>query len=565
MRNALKPTEIVGIKEWVNRDKMVYMPAVSQYASWKYMPWMLGIAEDYASGDFTHQFVQAPVGCQKSTLIEILVCYGFLEPSNHMIVMQSLVDVNLWGENRLLPILKASKASKEMMEMTGKGGIKRNLIRLPSGTYINYVSATKNSLQAKSIVRAIGDECWLWKSGLINDLYKRTQLNPQASVLLVSQGGYKGSDWQQESDTGERMNLHWTCKKCGHDNMWDRADIRWNPDIAFDEDGGMAWAEFIASVYMECPHCHKHYADTLQNRYDLSQKSNYVKDVAQKEFMPGRRTYNFPVYANYRSPWADMAVEWVKANREKKKGNIAPLREFVMQRLANHWDDTMSIAKNDKIKVSTFTKASMQDVPEDEVGRLFTIDCQGNMDLPMYFWVSIYTFQKGSIRLAFEGRIDHEDDLFDLKEQYNIMDGYTFIDSGYRTDEVLDLGCRLRAIALNGIDAKHMFKHRVGGKIVERPYSQPSVEITESGSIPKVQFLSSRIKDIAYLYQHGKTTTKLELPRDITKAFREQWFSEVKVLDESTGRMVWKQIRKDNHLFDTFLMALNGAKMLNYI
>ncbi|MDR2462209.1 MAG: phage terminase large subunit family protein [Verrucomicrobiales bacterium] len=567
-------------------ERHVYIPHSDQSKRFNgaLAPWLnepMAAVADNAQREIT---VCAPTGSGKTTMFEVLLPYIIAQDSGGtLIIFQSDPDAAEWAETRLWPILRHCAPVTPFFPASRHAKRKAQIIFPHMPLFI--AGANPSSLQSKSMRWCIGDEVWLWRPGMLEEFRKRTHDRWNARVLLVGQAGLEGDDFHAATRLGEPLEWCWECPHCQHVQPYKFGDLKWGADAGAPQDGGAAgdaapaadgaaasadvepdWAALAASVRLECPSCGAAFADTPEQRRALAMTARYVRQ--EGNCMPRRKSYHYNALAVWWIPWQTLVLEWLAANAEKRKGNLAPLRQFLQKRLAKFWREEESSPWG-ALQGAGYTKEEYVagQTWEGERYRFLTVDMQRD-----HYWFAVRAWQvDGSSRLLAEGRAVTIEAVASLAEQYAIKPAaFVFIDAQHNTGVVYDACARYGWTALHG-SGDAGFKHYNGRRRqpVTRFYSAVQTAVAPRGGAARYLFWSNeKVKDVLALLRTGKGAP-WQVPDDVSDDYQKQLDSETKkeVVNPKTKSvaMRWVKIRADNHLWDCEAMQTAAAMMLGVL
>ena len=209
---AITPPSDMNVVEWACKYVKLPQSARSPNFDIDSTPWlrwpMLQIADD----ENKEIIVMAPVGSGKTTMLEgVLPWIIAEEPGPTLITMQTDDDARAWVDTRFHPSLKTNDKVEPLLP-TGKnrGNFRKGEI-LFAHMPLHIGGANLANLQSKSIRWVYGDEVWIWKDGMLEEARRRTHDRWNSRVVLVSQGGSEGD---QFDGAFQDALIHDYCFKC---------------------------------------------------------------------------------------------------------------------------------------------------------------------------------------------------------------------------------------------------------------------------------------------------------------------------------------------------------------
>lgn len=342
-RRAVDPGEQLTALEWMSRNVVVPHSARNTQFDPTTAPWMNEPIEEIAKDSNDEIVICAPVGSGKTTLFEALTAWIVAEnPGPTLVAGQTDKTAKQWAESRLGPMLDAIPAVSRLFPRDRHAKRKTEILFAHMPLFIGGANIT--SLQEKSIRWAIADEVWRWKPGMVEEFRRRTHDRWNARRILVSQGGEEGDDFHDAEDMCEKRDFAWFCDGCGDLNVWDFKDVKF--DAPKNSTGSVEWNVVSSTARLCCTKCSKEYADDSRVRRQLAAGSRYV--VTAKG-APRRIAFHYDAAAVWWIPWGSLAVEWVKADIERKAGVTEALKQFRQKRNARRWEEQGSGASEQAI------------------------------------------------------------------------------------------------------------------------------------------------------------------------------------------------------------------------
>lgn len=524
-------------------------------------PWLNDIVRSVTDDRVKQIIVRAPTGGGKTTLLELVVPWIIAQQPGPMLVIgQTDETTKEWAESRLIPILEGCEPVAKLFPSDRHLKRKTSILFPHMAMFLS--GANLSSLQEKSMRYCYGDECWRWDPGMIGELKKRHHDRWNRKTILCSQAGNAGEDFDIEFNDGVISEWGTECESCGqwHKFLW--KSIRY--DEAKTEAGEWDWQAVSASVRHHCPHCDHVTLDTAQGRRSMAGRGRYaIQDGNQP--ISGCVSFTWSALGVWWIPWADLVVEWLKAQESKRRGMTDPLRQFVQKRLAQSWraeQETPEI----NLTAGDYYFADHLDgqAIDNEVKRIMAIDRQRD-----HFWTTIRAFRiDGSSRLLWAGKVLTVENLRALQNRMRVPNKLTFLDAQYETGQCYNDCVRNDWTALHG-SGRDTFTHVHGGKQIQKFYSPVKEAAAPNGGRARYIFWSNDgIKDrLSQLRAQGSPIW--EYPKDVPPEYLKQINSEVKreMVDKVTKAITWRyvKIRPDNHMWDTEAMTTAAALMLGLL
>lgn len=547
--------------DWLATNVRLPHSARSTRFSPENAPWLNDIVRSVTDDRVKQIVVKAPTGGGKTTLLELIVPWIIAQqPGPMLVVGQTDETTKEWAESRLLPILEACPPVAKLFPSDRHLKRKTSILFPHMAMFLS--GANLSSLQEKSMRYCYGDECWRWDAGMIGELKKRHHDRWNRKTILCSQAGNAGEDFDVEFADGVIHEWGAECESCGvwHKYLW--TSIRY--DEAKTEAGEWDWQRLAASVRHQCPHCDHVTLDTAQGRRSLSNRGRYeVQDGNQP--ISGNTSFTWSALAVWWIPWADLVIEWLKAQESKHRGMTDPLRQFVQKRLAQSWRAEQETPEMNLTAGDYYLADHIDGQPIDnEVKRLMAIDRQRD-----HFWSTIRAFRiDGSSRLLWAGKVLTSENLRALQQRMKVPDKLTFIDAQYDTGLSYNDCVKFNWTALHG-SGKDTFAHIYNGKTVQKFYSPVKEAAAPMGGRARYIFWANEgVKDrLSQLRAQGSPVW--EYPKDVSPEYIKQINSEIKreVVDKGTKTITHRyvKLRADNHMWDTEAMTTAAALMLGLL
>lgn len=465
-----------------------------------------------------------------------------------------------WAETRLFPVLAACPPVRELYPKD-RHKVRKSEIILPHMP-IFLTGAKMSGLQEKSVQWAYGDEVWRWDAGRMQELRARHHDRWNRRTIFVSQGSDEGHDFHDSWERGTQSQVGFACPECGEWQPYRMSNVV----IPRTEAGEFAsLAEVEAGTRYRCECCEHEFADTPQNRRAMADAQEIRHQNPQA--LAGVFSVQVPALAVWWISWGSLAVEWVLANNAKREGNLEPLKQFLMKRLAQFWtaEETVPWGALTGAGYTTTEYLNGESWP-GEAYRMMTVDVQRD-----HFWYVVRAWKlDGASRLLSCGKALTPEGLRALQDQYKIKDALTFLDAQHRTGEVYDWCARYGWTGLHGSGADG-FRHqpRRKGKPVKKFFSPVQKAAAPAGGDCRYAFWSNEpIKDRLAVFRSGQGVA-WETPDDVSEDYANQIDSEMKkeIVNKKTGavQMLWVRTRRDNHLWDCEAMQVAVAMMLGVL
>lgn len=557
---GIRPSDEMGIIDWLEEHARFPHSDRNKRFSRETAPWLNPVLEEVANNDNRLIVCRGPVGSSKTTLFEALHQWiPSQEPGPTMTITQSDDDTQDWVETRLIKCLEACDPLRHIWPTEKvREKIKKDKHMWPH-MFSLFGGANLKTLQSKSIRWGLGDEVWMWKSGMIREFEGRFHDRWNRRLLLVSQGATEDSEFSKKYDLTDKRVRHFECPKCKKVQPYDWANLKWttyhledNPLNNYD------YKKIFPTIHYCCSNkdCGKSWENSPIKRRELSNFGFYVP--TSTDSIEGHVGFHWNALSVYWIDWATLVHEWLIAIIEKKKGNSEKFWQFQQKRLANDEELSNDTEYGDLLHYDYELSEYENGEPiNDEYIRFMTNDKQIN-----HYWTVIRAWRlDGSSRLIYEGRTLTEGDIKALQEQYKLPSNRVTVDAQYDTPSVYSMCSRNGWIALHGSKEKGFASYKGKSKFRKKEVKFVSaVEVANLGRGPDGRprscrymfFAASRIKDILVNLRNNRGAS-WELPKTVSKEYAFQIDSEVKrkFINSKTKEEVFDYVKiRDNHLFD---------------
>lgn len=602
-----------------------YSPIPSRFRS-DNSPWIRKPLEALTDPNIRKVQIVAGIQASKTLLAEIGSCYIVANLPGPMLWLDQKDDeAQDEMETRLKPLWKSTPEVRRLMSgSTGRNRYKskRNKITFLNGMPCWVLGAhNKKNLQRRSIRWLIGDETWTWPRGHMEEAEARvTAFGWLGKCFFSSQAGEEGDDTDKSFLGGTQQEWNFVCinPECEtlQPYLWENAE--WSKEAKRD-DGTHDYGLIRQTARIVCPHCGQHHnTNELRVHRAMNSQERGADFVRMNPNAPDNyESFHWSGMAS--TPIGELAVLYVKAKEEARRGDITSLKIFYQKRLATPWkslyeDYKLEIVRSNYLEGEEWEKECgilrngtiVDRLPEppareeygtDEEfevaiqlhrkrvgaipvrGRMLKVDCQRD-----HFWASVTSFSSnGSTRLLWcgggrEGKrsILTWEDVEELQRKWEVADHLVFIDAGYDTSRVY-LECAKHGwTALMG-DRRNTFTHSVpinpknpkeGNRRVERFYSPAKRVTLGQGLVARVHYFSNlNMKDILARLRRNQDPelgVTYEVPDNVPEWFLKHMDAEQRV--KRGDKWIWEQIgKRPNHCLDTEVMGIAGLVMMKLL
>jgi phage terminase large subunit GpA-like protein len=563
---AIRPREKIPPHQWAAGGKItIPNSAVSSRYEPESAPWFLEPLEFATNGQMREGYVIAPTGSGKTTLFDILIPYWIAnDPGSILAVQATDPEAADYAEKRLNPILDSCEDLKPLFDSLGRHKRKRDSITFPHMD-LELVGANLSSLQRKSKRYLLGDECWLWKHGLMAEARARMHDRWNRVAMWVSQGGFETqydqiakTDYETELYAGwrgsDRRIWNFQCPQCGEVQPYLRKQLEWTTQN--NDAGELDIAAILQSTRYKCRNCPEQFEDTPINRRALADTGRYV--ATNPNHKPGIHGWNYNVLTVYRIPWSEFAIAWARAKIALENGDKKPLEAVIQKRLAEFWRELPDVPET-ALTAGDYHKADYAngEMIDNEIARFMTIDRQRD-----HRWVKIRAWRAdGSSRLLLEGKSLTKESCREIQRRYKVRDGLTFQDAQYETGDVYDECVEYGWTAMHGEGKQKTFLHsRTRGRSFRAFYSPMKQARAPHGGRANYIFWSNEgVKDELVQLRAGGRRPPFEFPQDVSPEWLKHMVSEVKI----DGTYVNQG--RPNHLWDCEAMGVAAAMIFGVL
>jgi len=560
----MKPPSQLSVVDWC--VKYVKLPHSHRSPEFDVnaTPYLRAPMLSVADNGYREVILMAPTGSGKTTWMESFVQWAVAEdPGPMMIIFKTDDMVKEWAELNLVPsIMLNSKLANLIPSGKNKNNLRKNEIIWPHMPML-FGGANIKNLQMRSMRWVIGDEVWTWDHGRLEEMRRRTHDRWNSRIILVSQGGVEGDQFDSAFQDAEIHDFCFLCPSCQTRQKYEWKQVKYERIKNAAEEWD--WEKINKTVHYACANdeCDATFENKPEARRKLSTSGEYVS--RHNNHKPRRVSYTWPAMAVWWIDWGDLVMEWITAEDERKKLNFAPLKAFIQKRLAQTW---VEIQEGAKLKSATdaYNKKEYHNGEKWELEhfRFMTVDVQQD-----HFWVVIRPWGvDGPSRLIWEGKLETWESIRVLQARMGISNKCVGVDRGYRPDE-----CAKEAHAsrtLSDRDAWTLFLgEESDGYIIKRgkhrikvPFSQWQNAKSNAGITYRYIKFSNRLnKDVLSALMRGDGAS-WEVPHDHSPAYKKQMESEVK-REVSPGKWRYVKVKShvDNHLWDCEVMQIVFASV----
>lgn len=495
----------------------------------------------------------------KSTIIQIGMAYRVVRaPAPALWVLDTQTNAQSFSESRWQVMIQDNEVLRR--ELPGNRDKFKNLDQAFQRMHLWFIgSNSPGNLAGRSISLLCLDEV---------DKYKTKTKQEAAAVQLAEQRvasfpmhlivktstptTQEGAVWKGWIE-GDRRRYWVPCPHCSGAITLSWPMMKWDEGAKRD-DGTWELKRVRETARLECPHCSGHITDGSKTK--MLRLGEWRPE--NPDALPGHRSYHLPALYSVRRSFGNLAVKFLQ-----DKQSLMGLQDFVNSILAEPWEEQMT---DDSRPLTVGEYRLGQPLDDGEVA-MMTVDVQKQC----FFYVIRAWKKDGSSRLVEEGQLMTWPDIEEKTKEYGLdrlrkvgaglQARLVVIDSGFRTDEVLDFCARTKCIPAKGEDRPQGYGIRVGEvtrkaisvlkpwrrgwalMLFSSPAAQDVLEWLRSGRGPAWTVASDASDDyLASLDSHRKRARRSPI----------------------TGRTtyVWKQIgSRPDHKLDCELMGIALAEL----
>lgn len=305
---------------------------------------------------------------------------------------------------RILDFFKRVPRFKRKLELLRRHDETIGAVRFPDKTLFIQSANLGNTQQKNLAFVGLQDAFVTTSSGMIDEMLARTtQYEREAIIILESQGGEKGFDFDRKYEDTNQQELHVRCPLCkaAHLFNWKAFDEpsmtridgtiagfkRGSDELIKRPDGTYNEPAILAQTHFECFHCRGIWHDIPSTRAQLDSDES-VHYVASNPFaLPSSIGFNTPQWINRRLSWGKMMLEKLKAQKVANElGNFEPLKKWWQKVAARTWDSEIN---SKSVERPGITQYDASDKIPGEVCRISATDIQFKLTHMVYLAVAV--------------------------------------------------------------------------------------------------------------------------------------------------------------------------------
>lgn len=367
----------------------------------------------------------------KTLLSDAYVLYTLKEDSADVLLcFHQKETLKAFYDTRFLKLLKHNNILD--YETMDRFDATQKLIRLPNST-VRFVSVQNpNSLTALGSRVVIGDECWRYPQGILQQIKSRTNdYRFSKKILFISQGCSEGQDFHLEWQQGQQAHWGFKCPHCNKEQKFllnfKRKDRTYG-GLTFDTNditkpnGIRDIAATEQTARYECIECRAVFKDTEVDRRQLNNCGLYIPENPKAS--DSIRSYRCPAIASANMSYAEIVRNYLLARHELKRNRPEKFKTFWLQEMADFWSEGAGRESFD-LKVGAAEEGEVK----GEIIRFTTADVQQEGNL-LYYVICEWNKTLRTIKLITYGKTDGFDGLNKLNKDNKVKDQNVMVDSG---------------------------------------------------------------------------------------------------------------------------------------
>lgn len=452
-KNAWKPPEDLSVSEWADKYRILDNLSSAESGAWSTSrtPYLKGVMDAFSDPHVEQITMCSSTQVGKTeTLLNCMAYSVDQDPGPILMVMPREEDALYMSTKRVKPMLKASKRLSK--HLTDKKTDNRNKEIKFAGSVLYFAGANSPADLASRPVRYLfcdeidkypsfaGSSRARQEADPVSLAIERTRTYYDRKIVLCSTPTDREGYIWREFEKSDKCLFHVPCPKCLKFQTLEFRNVKWPEEI---RDPAIIREKKLA--YYQCIHCEHEILDSDKNR--MLKLGVWVPEGSQIDASgnfdnPIVRHKGFRINALY-SPWltySEIAAKFLGA-----KNHVNLLLNFVNSYLAYIWEDVAEKVSAEKLasKADSYEEAT---VPNEAVVLTAGVDVQKDC---FYYVIRAWGYGEKSW-LVKAGKIETVEALCNylFKNTFESVDGrkkhrirLTFMDSGYRTDEVYTI-CR---------------------------------------------------------------------------------------------------------------------------
>jgi hypothetical protein len=452
LAEALKPPSTLPCWRWCEENIVLDNtgPIPGRYQT-RYTPQVRSFLE--SCRDPRTRRTVALVSAQSAKTQTVINCLLYCvaeDPGPAMWVMASQEHVEEFAKKRLFPAVESCTKTAPLLPVARTKRTKR-LIQFDTMNLMLRGSNSRPGLQSDPVRYLFCDERREWRPGAIELVRKRTRTFHNAIEISIGTAGADGDELHRDFLEGSQTHFHFRCLTCKRsqpfrfgrrrtilfDKPRDRGGLTWPTNEETKPRGLWDFEAVRRQTRLECEECGRLYDDS--EKMDLLETTHPVSYNPKAPRPLASYHWNALAMPWTDCDWGNVAVEFLKAQQQAKRGNMIPLAEFAQETLGEPWAEAIFFHQETATVLGAAYKLNGTDTrpgqfwPKERT-RFLAVDVQ--LD---HFWAVARAFAPdGESRLLWAGRLDTWADVRDRQKALSIEDTRLIVDRRYRTDEADD-------------------------------------------------------------------------------------------------------------------------------
>lgn len=570
----LKPHEKESVVDWVEKNVDIPTGAIPGMASMSLTPYAREILEHFGEKTVKHLVLCFGTQSSKSSIMIWGMLYRLCRDAQDAMWVLPTGDLaKSFSKSRWHKYVRSCKSALSEVPRTAKGEIDKSLFGFLEMHFFRMVlNFVGSNSPANLSSRPVG-LLWMDETDKYGDEVKfeaqalklaeeRTKTYPFPLIVKASTPTTEDRMiWQEFLLTDQ--NYYWlTCPRQGCDirlifniktEEHGNCGVRWWRESEEESKTNGSWdmAKVKANAYYKCQCCGGEIYDW--ERVEMIGFGKWKPANPQAE--PGRHGYHLnSLYAilSQQTSLGSIAVEFLNSCKNRRS-----LQNFVNSWLAEPWDEARGYMQED------VTTEEIDSVPTTATA-LMAVDVQEN-----HFWVLIRVFDPpseafpfGQSWLVYADKVETEDEVVQLQEEYEVADENVTADMAQRPNHVGRMCIKHGWRGIWGTDTKEFRHKEADGTYIMRPFTivlfrDPHLGTKWAGRtmdrVKYVKFSKGGVMDVVSAMRYSENKF-WHVSLNVSDRYSRHMNSRAKIkrLNPKNGReeWFWKELHQENHLLD---------------
>lgn len=481
------PPATESVCEFVEEHVEIPTGAITGKVSLDRIPYAREPLERFADRTARHLALVFSTQSAKSTILILGMLYRIAkDPESAMWIFGNADQARDFNKERFMAFAMACDPVREKIPRTSAGQIDKHLWGFANQHYLdmvlNFVGAgSRTNLSSRPRGLIVMDETdkyheeLKFDAGTIQLAEERQKTFPfPLSVKASSPSEENRMIWPEYMNSDQRK--YWIpCPRCEQellfrmkveDTKWGDCGLRWwheNPEEA-KTDGEWDLKKIKANAFYKCQKCGGMIHDF--ERQMMLEEGIWKPSNLRAE--AGR--YGYHVNSLYSVLGPETSFGSIATKFNIAKGNRMELKNFINGWLAEPWNESMGYEEN-KVKLEVFDNKK---ISADGSFALMAVDYQING-----FWILVRKFAPptaehphGQSWLVLADWIQTEDEIEELKKEYNVLDEDAVLDMAKRPNQAAKIIIQRKIRGMWGSPSTKQFWHlQPDGTRISRPFS----------------------------------------------------------------------------------------------